>query len=115
MNSYLVYRASFYLMLFVATMALSNETPEGQFARFLGMVVAIAGAVAYYTVDRKKLLQLPRQIANILALCTLGVLYFEYRLDDTQRIPALAHWLVYLQLIKYFLPKTAEEIGRAHV
>ncbi len=109
MNSYLVYRASFYLMLFVATMALSNETPEGQFARFLGMVVAIAGAVAYYTVDRKKLLQLPRQIANILALCTLGVLYFEYRLDDTQRIPALAHWLVYLQLIKYFLPKTAED------
>ena len=52
---------------------------------------------------------LPRQLANILAVCTLGVLYFEYRLDDTQRIPALAHWLVYLQLIKYFLPKTAED------
>ncbi len=30
-------------------------------------------------------------------------------MDDTQRIPALAHWLVYLQLIKYFLPKTAED------
>ena len=52
---------------------------------------------------------LPRQLANVLAVGTLGVLYFEYRLDDTQRIPALAHWLVYLQLIKYFLPKTAED------
>ena len=52
---------------------------------------------------------LPRQLANILAVGTLAVLYFEYRLDDTQRIPALAHWLVYLQLIKYFLPKTAED------
>ena len=37
------------------------------------------------------------------------MLYFEYRLDDTQRIPALGHWLVYLQLVKYFLPKTAED------
>ncbi len=63
----------------------------------------------FYTVDRKQVLLLPRQLANILAVGTLGVLYFEYRLDETQRIPALAHWLVYLQLIKYFLPKTAED------
>jgi protein-glutamine gamma-glutamyltransferase len=108
-NSYLVYRASSYLMLFVATMALSGDTPEGQFAKFLGIVVAVAGAVAFYAVDRKQMLVLPRQLANLLAVCTLGVLYFEYRLDDTQRIPALAHWLVYLQLVKYFLPKTAED------
>ena len=73
------------------------------------MVVAVAGAVAFSTVDRKQILVLPRQLANILALGTLGVLYFEYRLDEAQRIPALAHWLVYLQLIKYFLPKTAED------
>jgi protein-glutamine gamma-glutamyltransferase len=109
MNSYLVYRASFYLMLFVATMSLSGESPEGHFARFLGLIAAVAGAVAFYTVDRKQILMLPRQLANILAVGTLAVLYFEYRFDDSQRIPALAHWLVYLQLIKYFLPKTAED------
>ena len=40
---------------------------------------------------------------------TLVVLYFEYRLDDTQLIRALGHWLVYLQLIKYFLPKTPRD------
>ena len=109
MNSYLVYRASFYVMLFVATMALSGDNPEGQFARLLGLVVAVAGAVAFYTVDQNRIRALPRQLANALAVATLIVLYFEYRLDETQRIPALAHWLVYLQLIKYFLPKTAED------
>ncbi len=109
MNSYLVYRGSFYLMLFVATMALGGDSPDGQFAKLLAVVVAVAGAVAFYAVDRKQMLVLPRQLANILALGTLGVLYFEYRLDEAQRIPALAHWLVYLQLIKYFLPKTAED------
>ena len=52
MNSYLVYRASFYLMLIVATMALSGDTPEGQFARLLYPVaVTVAGIVAFFTVD----------------------------------------------------------------
>ena len=50
-----------------------------------------------------------RPIANVLAVMTLVVLYFEYQLDDTQLIRALGHWLVYLQLIKYFLPKTPED------
>ena len=44
-----------------------------------------------------------------MAVGTLVVLYFEYKVDDTQMIQALGHWLVYLQLIKYFLPKTAED------
>jgi transglutaminase-like putative cysteine protease len=39
----------------------------------------------------------------------VGLLYIEYNIDYSQRIPALAHWLVYLQLIKFFLPKTAED------
>ena len=110
MNSYLVYRASFYLMLFVATMALSNETPEGQFARLPRHWLSRSPALLPTTPSiENEVLVLPRQLANILAVCTLGVLYFEYRFDETQRIPALAHWLVYLQLIKYFLPKTAED------
>ena len=109
MKSYLVYRASFYLMLFVATMSLSGDSSEGRFGLLLGVIVAVAGGIAFYTVDQNRFRPLPRQLANILAIATLAVLYFEYRLDDTQRIPALAHWLVYLQLIKYFLPKKAED------
>ena len=37
------------------------------------------------------------------------MLYLEYRSDDSQTIRCLGHWMVYLQLIKYFLPKTAED------
>ena len=48
-------------------------------------------------------------MANALAVGTLGLLYFEYKVDDTQLLQALGHWLVYLQLVKYFLPKTAED------
>ena len=48
-------------------------------------------------------------LANALGLMTIGLLYFEYHLDETQLIRSLGHWLVYLQLIKYFLPKTAED------
>ena len=33
MNSYLVYRASFYLMLVVASLALVGDSTEGQFAK----------------------------------------------------------------------------------
>ena len=52
---------------------------------------------------------LPRELANVLALGTLGLLYLEYQVDETQLIRCLGHWLVYLQLIKYFLPKTAQD------
>ena len=109
MNSYLVYRASFYLMLSVATLALSADTSESRFAQLYPVVVSLAGVVAFLTVDRQSRFALSRTMANGLALLTLGVLYFEYRFDDTQLIRSLGHWLVYLQLIKYFLPKTAED------
>ena len=90
-------------------MSLSGDTPEGQYAKFLGVAVAVAGVVAFFTVDRRHRWSLPRPLANVLAIVTLVVLYFEFRLDETQLISALGHWLVYLQLIKYFLPKTAED------
>ena len=51
MNSYLVYRASFYLMLVVASMALVGDSPEGQFAKLYTAAVAVCGIVAFFTVD----------------------------------------------------------------
>jgi len=108
-NSYLVYRASFYLMLTVATTALSADGAETQFARFYPWGMALAGVVAFVTVDRRRQWALPRTLANALAIVSLGALYFEYTVDDTQLIRALGHWLIYLQLILYFLPKTAED------
>ncbi len=65
--------------------------------------------MAFCTVDRVPRWGLPRQFANLAALATVGVLYLEYKLDDSQMIRSLGHWLVYLQLINFFLPKTARD------
>jgi protein-glutamine gamma-glutamyltransferase len=108
-NSYLVYRASFYLMLTIATTALGADLAETQFTRFYPLVMIAAGIAAFIIVDRRRQWALPRTLANALALLSLGALYFEYKVDDTQLIRALGHWLIYLQLILYFLPKTAED------
>ncbi len=109
MNSILIYRASFYVMLTVATMILCGEATDSRLDWFLPMGVAAAGVFAFFTVDQSRRWGLPRDLANILAVGTLGLLYLEYKSDDTQMIRCLGHWMIYLQLIKYFLPKTAED------
>ena len=106
MNSYLIYRISFYLMLTVATMALSGDSTESRPFQFFPLLVGIAGFISFLAVDRRSIWALSRPLANLLAAMSVGVLYFEYRFDDNQLIRALGHWLIYLQLIQYFLPKT---------
>jgi protein-glutamine gamma-glutamyltransferase len=108
-NSILIYRASFYVMLTVATMILCGEATDSRLDWFLPVGVAAAGVFAFFTVDQSRRWGLPRDLANILAVGTLGLLYLEYKSDDTQMIRCLGHWMIYLQLIKYFLPKTAED------
>jgi len=108
-NSILIYRASFYLMLTVATTILCGEATDSRLDSYLPVGVAAAGVLAFFTVDQSRRSSLPRDVANILAVGTLGLLFLEYRSDDTQVIRCLGHWMIYLQLIKYFLPKTAED------
>ncbi len=109
MKSNLIYRASFYIMLTVATMILCGEATDSRLNWFLPLTTAAAGIVAFLTVDQNRRWGLPRDVANFLALGTLGILYIEYSADPTQIIACLGHWVIYLQLIKYFLPKTAED------
>ena len=51
MNSYLVYRASFYLMLVVASLALVGDSTEGRLQRLYPLAVTIGGIGAFFTVD----------------------------------------------------------------
>src|SRR5208337_3574648 len=96
-------------MLTVATMILCGEATDSRLDWFLPVGVAAAGVFAFFTVDQSRRWGLPRDLANILAVGTLGLLYLEYKSDDTQMIRCLGHWMIYLQLINYFLPKTAED------
>lgn len=107
MNSYLVYRASFYLMMTAAAIALCADPSNSRFGWLPPLLVAAGGLAAFLTVDRDPRLSLPQGIAKALALGTLGLLYLEYSMDDSELVRSLGHWLIALQLVKYFLPKTA--------
>ncbi len=109
MTSILIYRASFYLMLTVATMILCGGGSDSRVDVFLPAVMCVAGVTAFFFVDQSRGWWLPRDLANILAICTLGLLFLEYRSDELQLIRSLGHWLAYLQLIKYFRPKNDED------
>ena len=73
MNSYLVYRASFYLMLVVASLALIGDSAEGQFAKLYTVAVTVGGIVAFFTVDLHRRWALPRPLANAPGRRDLGL------------------------------------------
>jgi transglutaminase-like putative cysteine protease len=96
-------------MLSVAAMIVCGDVSNSRLDSALPFVVAAAGVLAFLTVDHNPRLGLPRDAANILALCTLGLLFLEWRSEESELIRCLGHWTIYLQLVKYSLPKTAED------
>ena len=105
-----VYRISIYLMLFLSTLILSIDAGDyNQFAWIYPVLVAMAGMTAFWTVDRNPKLGLPRELANVLALGSFLLAMIEYWSNPDSLILAMGHWLVYLQFVKMFLPKTSED------
>ncbi len=110
MNFEAIYRASFYLMLTFATLVLSiDATDDNPFAMLYPVVVGAASFIAFMTVDRNPRLSLSKEAANWLAIGTLIPSVLEWSYDENLLLLAAAHWLVYLQLVKTFLPKTVED------
>ncbi len=104
-----VYRISFYLMLLFATLTLSVDVSESPTALFFPIAVAVASVLAFLTVDRYPSLGLSQGVSNWLALASIGLVVLEFSSDSQLLLLSLAHWLVYLQLIKMFLPKRVED------
>ncbi|MGO9465406.1 MAG: DUF3488 and DUF4129 domain-containing transglutaminase family protein [Isosphaeraceae bacterium] len=107
MNSYLLYRACFYVLMIVGTVTLTIAVGDSTSAKLYPLAVTGAAVLAFFTVDRVPRRGLPRRLANLAALASVGLVYSEYKLDDSQMLRAASHWLIYLQLIQFFLPKTA--------
>jgi len=104
-----LYRISFYLMLTVATLTMSVDVTDNNFSLLFPLAVAALGFLAVNSVDRNPALGLPRPIANFLAIASVSLVLLEYLIEPLALLRALAHWIVYLQLIKMFLPKTPED------
>ncbi len=105
-----LYRASMYAMLTLATTVLSINAQEySRLAMLYPLGVAAAGLVAFLTVDRHPRRGLARDLANFLAMGSFVIAMMEYWANPEALPLALGHWLVYLQILKTFLPKTFED------
>ncbi len=109
MKSQVVYRASFYAMLAVASMVLVGDWTADRTGPAYPIMVVAAGIAAFFLVDRARLLLLPRQLGDALGVATLAYFYYEYQSDESELTRALGHWLIHLQIIKYFLAKTSRD------
>jgi hypothetical protein len=110
MNFRAIYRVSFYLMLFFATMVLSVDAgDQNRLSWLYPVVVALAAVGAYFSVDRTPVFGLSQNAANGLALASLAPVFLEYFYDENLLMLALGHWFVYLQLVMMFRPKSTRE------
>jgi len=110
MKFQVIYRASFYAMLTCATLVMSiDATDDNPIAMLYPWAVALAGVAALVTVDRDPGRGISRGSANVLAFASIGLSYLEYRYDENLLLLALGHWLIYLLMVKLFLPKTVED------
>jgi transglutaminase-like putative cysteine protease len=110
MNFRAIYRVSFYLMLFFATVVLSVDAgDQNRLSWLYPVVVALAAFAAYFTVDRNPEFGLSQNAANALAMASLAPVFLEYFYDENLLMLALGHWFVYLQLVMMFRPKTTRE------
>jgi transglutaminase-like putative cysteine protease len=104
-----IYRLSFDVMLVLASLTLSLEVSDSTADMLYPVLVGFVAVVTFLTVDRNPRLGLSRIAANVLGLVSMGLLFSEYSADESLLLLALGHWLIYLQLIKMFLPKTVED------
>ena len=102
----ILYRASFYALLALASLILNMDATV-EYAHVFPIGMAVACLLAFTLVDRRRSAGLPAGAANLLGICTLFPVYFEYVLDPTQLVLACGHWLFYLSLVKMFRHKTA--------
>lgn len=99
-----LYRLSLYVMLFLALMVLILDTGGTTFDRLHPLFSAVAGVTAFLTADCYPGRGLSRGMANALALAA----YIENQLDVNLAL-AIGFWLVYLAIIKMFLPKNIKD------
>lgn len=105
-----LYRVSFYIMLFLATLVLNIEdSRENWVAWLLPPVVAVTAVMAFLTVDRNPRYGFSLGTATLCSWLAIVLCYLEYRLNENRLIESLTHWLVYLQLIKMLRPKNEED------
>lgn len=92
-----------YLLLCLGTTALwlSESENIGPYP----VVVATCAVAAFFFTDKLRLMQLPHFVSNCLGLVILFTIFRELWMGSQHTILALGHFLVYLQVVKFFRRK----------
>ncbi len=110
MNFTNIYRISLYTMLVFATFVLSVDSVDVSYSMLFPFASAAVAILAFLTVDRNDSMALPVGLINFLSLASIPLAAAEYLLNPADiTLPALGHWLVYLQLILMFRPKSVKK------
>ncbi|MDB5351182.1 MAG: transglutaminase-like enzyme predicted cysteine protease [Planctomycetota bacterium] len=110
MNFERLYRASMYVTLFLATLLLNvDASRDNRYAMLFPLGAAVGGFLAFVTVDRDPRRGLPRDLANFLSFVSFAISGIVIYNQPNLMLLGIGHALVYLQVIKYFLPKTVED------
>ncbi len=105
-----MYRVSVDVTLVLATLVLSMDvSADYPLARYYPLGVAVAAVASYLLIDRHPGVGIGRGVANVLAFGVSIVAILEWYFDPDSLVVALGHWLVYLMVVKMFLPKTVED------
>lgn len=110
-----LFRASVYLMLVLASLALSvDSTRDNPIAMAYPLATLFIAIWAYFKVDYGQLRGLSRRQGNWLSILTIPVVIAEVRigwalLESDLLVLALGHWLLYLVWIKMLMPKSVED------
>ena len=102
----ILYRLSFYALLAIGSLILNMDATV-DYAHYFPIGMVAACLLAFTLVDRRRSAGLPAGAANLLGICSLFPVYFEYVLDPNQLVLACGHWLFYLTLVKMFRHKTS--------
>ena len=79
------------------------------------IVVALAAIVAFFVTDRSRRLELSTVLSNTIGVVILGKLVFDLSRGNVEALTALAHFLVYLQVAKFFRVKKTSDFGQLYL
>lgn len=105
--------AATYLLVTLGTTGLWLGEPSNRVLPYPALT-ALAAIIAFIFTDKPNGFQLPIAVCNLLAIGILGVVAAEFSYDGVASVVAMAHFLVYLQIVKFFRRKTDQDLWQLY-
>lgn len=79
------------------------------------IVVVAAAILAFFLTDRMRKIELSPFLSNMIGIIILIKIVFDLMRKDVEALTALAHFLVYLQVTKFFRVKKSSDFGQLYI